>query len=234
MHRRLLVPLLTLIFLVIVVASYFRYPSHSRYMVRGLDISHHQGKISWERIPTDVVDFVYIKASEGGDFLDREFSYNWKMADTMGVARGAYHFFTFCTSGREQAEHFVATVGKSHGELPPAVDIEYSGNCSLRLSDGDLKKELDAFNSVVREAWGVETVYYAPREIYSKYPHSFEGHKVWGRAIMTPPSRYYNDQWVLWQFSSFGRVAGIEGPVDQNVFHGSKAEFKLWIESKTE
>ena len=234
MTKQKLVPFFALIFLVLLLGLYFRYPTHSAYSVRGLDISHHQGKIEWELIPHDFVDFVYIKATEGGDFSDREFSRNWVSAQKVGIKRGAYHFFTFCTPGELQAQHFIATVGDSFGEIPPAIDIEYGGNCKKRLSDTELTQELAAFNAELKKAWGVEPLYYVTRDIYNDFPQAFKGKRIWGRAIMTPPWREYGAFWDVWQFSSFGHVPGIKGPVDQNVFRGSLQEFKQWIEDHQE
>ena len=219
---------LALIF--IIFLGYFKYPNHSAYPVRGLDLSHHQGQIRWESVSAKMVDFVYLKATEGGDFRDREFARNWIGAGERKINRGAYHFFTFCTSGKKQAENFIATVGESFGEIPPAIDIEYGGNCKKRLSDEQLSAELASFNAVIKDVWGVSPIYYVTRDIYADYPKAFSAHRLWGRAIMTPPSRTYEQEWDLWQFSSFGRVQGIDGRVDQNVFRGSHDDFEAWIE----
>lgn len=198
--------------------------------MRGLDVSHHQGTIEWERVPNDIIDFVFIKATEGGDFKDRKFKANWSGARERGIARGAYHFFTFCTDGAKQAKHFIEVVGDSCGELPPAVDIEYGGNCKTRLSDEELATELAAFNDEIFKAWGVEPVYYVTRDIYPDYPMAFSSVRIWGRAVMTPPGRVYDKQWDFWQFSNFGRVPGIVGRVDQNVFRGNNLDFITWQE----
>src|SRR5437016_13909496 len=84
----------------------FNHPSLSRYPVRGIDVSHHQGPIDWDAVASDGVTFAYIKASEGGDYQDRRFKENWLGARHAGVLAGAYHFFTFCKDGAAQAENF--------------------------------------------------------------------------------------------------------------------------------
>jgi lysozyme len=93
----------------------FNYPSAARFPIRGIDVSHHQGAIDWTAVKAARVEFAFIKASEGGDFRDREFARNWEAARKAGVVRGAYHFFTFCTPGLAQADNFVATIGGSPG-----------------------------------------------------------------------------------------------------------------------
>ena len=83
----------------------FNYPDEEHYPIRGLDVSHHQGLIDWARIPTERYRFVYIKATEGGDFWDKSFKQNWKQAMNAGLTVGAYHFFTLCRLGDEQAPY---------------------------------------------------------------------------------------------------------------------------------
>ena len=108
------------------------HPSDSRFPAQGIDVSHHQGAIDWPLLPAQGVDFAYIKASEGGDHRDRAFAANWSGARRAGIARGAYHFFTLCRPGADQAANFIAAVPAEPDALPPAVDLEYMGNCAAR------------------------------------------------------------------------------------------------------
>ena len=62
--------------------------------VHGIDVSHHQGSIDWSAVAGDDVGFAFIKATEGGDHIDRRFEENWIGAAKAGIPRGAYHFFT--------------------------------------------------------------------------------------------------------------------------------------------
>jgi Glycosyl hydrolases family 25 len=73
------------------------------YNVIGVDVSNHQGDIDWPALAGSKIAFAYIKATEGGDFRDKRFQLNWEGAKRAGLARGAYHFFTQCRSGAEQA-----------------------------------------------------------------------------------------------------------------------------------
>src|SRR3954470_16000189 len=75
------------------------HPSERHYPSQGIDVSHHQGHIAWAKLPRQGVDFAYIKATEGADYVDRRFSINWRAAHAVGIRRGAYHFFTLCRSG---------------------------------------------------------------------------------------------------------------------------------------
>jgi lysozyme len=48
----------------------FNYPDKNEYPIVGIDISHHQGNIRWEESRNEIVSFVIIKTTEGGDYKD--------------------------------------------------------------------------------------------------------------------------------------------------------------------
>ena len=96
-------------------------PDRNQYTIRGIDISHHQGDIDWAQVAADDIAFVYMKATEGGDFKDRAFARNWAGAGGAGLARGAYHFFSLCKSGREQAQNFLSVLPQDSDMLAPVV-----------------------------------------------------------------------------------------------------------------
>jgi lysozyme len=85
-------------------------PDRGAYPIRGIDISHHQGRIDWQAVAADDVAFAYIKASEGGDYIDPAFADNRRRARAAGVKTGAYHFFTLCRNGSDQARHFLTVL----------------------------------------------------------------------------------------------------------------------------
>lgn len=103
---------------------WFNNPSRNDYPVQGIDVSNHQGKINWKLVKDDRVDFAYIKATEGGDFVDNSFVFNWNEARKHNITIGAYHFFTLCKSGEEQAKNYIDIVPVTDGSLPPANTLE--------------------------------------------------------------------------------------------------------------
>src|SRR3954454_25178732 len=82
------------------------HPSERRYPYQGVDVSHHQGHIAWAKLPSQGVDFAYIKATEGADHVDGRFSINWRAAHRAGIHRGPNHLFRLCGIGRAQADNF--------------------------------------------------------------------------------------------------------------------------------
>lgn len=179
-----------------------------------LDVSVHQGGIDWQRAAGDGVAGAYVKASEGGDFRDRRFADNWRALRRAGLQRGAYHYFTFCRHGAEQAANFLAAAPPDKAALAPAIDIETAGNCSLRPMRADLLAELQAFLRPIEAAWGREVVLYTSYGLDTAYGlTSALDRPLWVRSIDSRPG----GDWRLWQASATGRVAGIAGRVDLNV-----------------
>lgn len=203
-------------------------PDPARYPVRGIDVSHHQGSIDWQAVAGDGFTFAYLKASEGGDHRDREFEDNWREARAAGLKVGAYHFFTFCRPGADQARNFLAAVPVVQGALPPAVDLEFGGNCGVMPSDADLRRELEAFLALVEARYGRQAVLYVTPDFHRAHGDALPRRPLWKRKIVMPPfdGSIWGRPWTFWQFHNRGEVAGVTGPVDLNVFAGDAAAFE--------
>lgn len=203
-------------------------PSETEYPVRGIDVSRHQGTIDWPQVAASGVDFVYMKATEGGDWTDPEFSRNWREAGANGLARGVYHFFTFCRDADEQADHALGVL-PPEAELPFAVDVEYGGNCENYESRDAIQASLDRFIERVTDAIGRAPLIYA---VHDSYPDFAEGRypesPLWMQHVIWEPSPEAGRDWTLWQYSVYGEVPGIEGAVDLNVFNGDEAAFEAF------
>ena len=208
------------------VAAFVLHPGdpRDRYPVWGVDVSHHQKPVDWARVRAAGAVFAYAKVSEGRDHVDTRFREHLAGARAAGLHTGAYHYFTLCSPGREQAEHFVRTLGDIPCDLPPVIDLEFAGNCSARPGREELLRELDAFIAVVEARAGRRPILYTTKDFAADYG-LFEraADRIWIRAVHTRPSFLGTSRWTLWQF----RVApldGVEGPVDHNVFRGTEKE----------
>jgi lysozyme len=204
--------------LVLVAAWLWAYPAY-RPSLRpgeeiGIDVSHHQGPVDWQRVAADGVDFAYLKASEGGTVVDERFRESWDGAGEAGLRRGAYHFFTLCRSGADQAAHFLRTAPPDPSALAPAVDLELAGNCHDRPAGTAVRDELADFLSRVENAWGQRVVLYVGDDWEGRYP-VLDGSRrpAWLVGFVGRPDR----DWAVWQVSWRARVDGIEGPVDLDV-----------------
>ena len=99
------------------------------YKVHGIDISHYQGNINWKMLEQTrqgqfPVQFIFMKATEGGDYSDKRFVANFDSAKAHGFIRGAYHFYNPKTDVNKQADFFINSVKLEPGDLPPVLDIE--------------------------------------------------------------------------------------------------------------
>lgn len=236
---RLIVILGSAIFLGLIAIIFFElgylrlnYPDKAIYPVHGLDISHHQDVIDWDVLEGEDISFVIIKATEGGDHKDRQFKRNWEKAGEVGLVRGAYHFFTFCKTGVEQARNFVETVPVSKNTLPPAIDLEFGGNCSARPSREEVLKEIADFARIVKRKYGKTPIIYATNQSYKSFLEDEPvEYPIWIRNIYTKPSLPNGKEWTFWQYANRGRLYGIDGFVDFNVFYGSPQEFETFVSS---
>lgn len=184
----------------------------------GVDVSHHQGEIDWESVADDDMEFAYIKASEGGDFVDDRFERNWEGAGAAGLDRGAYHFFTLCRPGTEQAANFLDVVPLDPEALPPAVDLELAGNCSDRPDRAWVERELGAFLNDVESATGRTVALYVGDDFEDRYHLRDELERpIWHRRVLIRPDV---DGWWIWQVHGNASIDGIDGDVDLNVMQG--------------
>jgi lysozyme len=135
----------------------------------------------------------------------------------VGIARGAYHFFTLCRPGAEQAANFIATVPVDPAMLPPAVDLEFGGNCSARPEPAKLIAELTAFLRRIEAHYRRPAILYLTREFDAGYDVSRRiPRRLWLRNLGFEPA-WGARRWTIWQASSFRSLAGIRGRTDWNV-----------------
>ena len=193
-------------------------PWASRY-VQGVDVSWHQGAIDWRALASDDVAFAYIKATEGATHVDTRFELNWREARAAGLHRGAYHFFTLCRSGAQQAANFIRVVPRERGALPPALDLEHMGPCRRGPQVIDALAEARTFLDLAEAHYGVRPILYTTREFHDAYLSRLQGERFWIRSIAVRP-RFRQRDWVIWQHHNRGRRRGVDGPVDLNAFRG--------------
>lgn len=192
------------------------------YEVKGLDVSHHQNKIDWKVVQEENdFKFVYMKATEGKDFIDRRFAENWKEAQANGFLTGAYHFFSMQSTGEEQAANFTKIVPKQPNSLPPVIDVEIA----LDHDQEKARKELQILADRMEQHYGKKPILYVTYDRYDTYVKGhFEEYEIWIRDIVKPPSLGERN-WIIWQYSNRGRIDGIDTYVDINVFNGDLDQF---------
>lgn len=222
----------------LILASPVLFHPEKKYEIHGLDISHHQGAINWQELSKSVksgpfahVKFVYIKVTEGTTWIDRLYEDHWQGAGTAGLDRGAYHFYSLKFSGLEQAQHFVKEINKFKWEIPPVVDLEFSGNSRYRPSQTEFNYELVQFLSTVEAATGRRPLIYTTHFFYRRYlKEHFDEEQYWIRDIHFSPGKWRSPDWLLWQYEDRGRIPGIEGDVDFNLYRHTSQSYGEWIQ----
>ena len=86
--------------------------------LRGIDVSHYQGKVDWTKVAASGITFACAKATEGTTYVDDTFATNWGGMHKAGLIRCAYHFARPGDSPVDQAQHFVKTVNQAGATMP--------------------------------------------------------------------------------------------------------------------
>ncbi len=211
----------SLIFLTLLLVVACNSPSKKKYPVYGIDVSHHQGKIDWDSIEAQGISFAYLKATEGQSHKDTKFVEYWATTTGRSFKKGAYHFFSFCKDGASQAQNYIESVSLVPGDLPPAIDLEYAGNCKKGFETPKLIAEIRTYLNIIQEHYSTAPVIYTTNRFYKEIVFEyFKDQNIWIRNTYFNPSFSNRKKWLFWQYN-VGPFPGITGDVDQNVFNGS-------------
>jgi lysozyme len=201
-----------------------------RMPVQGIDVSNWQGDINWDEVRAAGTQFAFIKATEGGDYLDPKFRENWYGAKQAGISRGAYHMLYWCRSAREQALWFVRNVPQDADALPPVLDLEWnhhSRTCPQDTPPEVALKKVKIILEVMEAYTGKRPIIYTDVAFHREVLEGeLGGYNFWLRSVAAEPQEIFrNRPWLFWQFTTTGRVPGIRVRVDRNVFNGTAAEW---------
>lgn len=195
----------------------------SDYNVHGIDISHHQPGVDWERLRGDSLHgfplrFVIMKSTEGTDHRDTRFADYFPRARRAGFIRGAYHYFRPGSDARAQARFFLRNTPLCSGDLPAILDVEERGS---RPADA-FRAEVLTWLRTVEEATGRPPILYTGVSFKQRYlqGEAFDAYPLWVAHYNGRRAPRYRGPWVMWQYTEQGRVKGIRGPVDLDVFNG--------------
>lgn len=198
---------------------------HDEYEIHGIDVSHYQGRIDWEKLKNQAlierspVRFVLIKATEGRDRLDECFADNFNQAREYGFTRGAYHFYSRYSTPDEQARWFISNVPLEAGDLPPVLDVEHKPE---QQSVEDFQADLLRWLTLVEQHYGVPPIiytYYKFKLAYLDTP-AFDRYPYWIAHYYVDRVEY-KGEWKFWQHTDAGRLPGIKGYVDLDIYNGS-------------
>lgn len=201
-------------------------------MLKGIDISHHQRGIT--KFGKDV-DFVIIKATEGVGYVDEQCDRLYQQAKKDGKLLGVYHFARpdLNNSAIAEADWFIKNIQGYIKEAILVLDWEsgYLGNVEW----------VKAFLDRVQEKTGIKALLYASRSPINSFNWSSVANADYGLWVAdygantgqecTKPVVKWWPFYILWQYTSRGRVAGYNGNVDLNNFYGDAETWRKYATS---
>ena len=163
--------------------------------------------------------FIYVKATEGASIIDENFRDNFHQAREYGFTRGAYHFYSVHSPAKAQAEFFIKNVKLENGDLPPVLDVEHKPK---NQSDEAFKASVLEWLEIVEKHYHIKPIIYTYYKFKLKYlsDSAFDSYPYWIAHYYVEQVEY-EGPWKFWQHTDNGRLAGIKGTVDFNIYNGS-------------
>ena len=181
-----------------------------------MDVSRWQGNIDWKKVKASgKIDGVMLRVlgSKGGKpYVDPAFERNYAACTARGIPVGGY-YYTCAVTPRQTAEELAALRAALEGktfQYPLAIDVESAG---LRVLAPEALAARVAEAAAQLEAWGLYAMVYT----YTNFADTaldmdaLTAYDLWIADYRSHrPTRKHG----MWQYTSKGRVAGIDGPVD--------------------
>ena len=210
-------------------------PSDKTFPIKGVDVSAYQGDIDWPVLAEQNIRFAFIKATEGSNFTDPKFEYNYEQARKTNLFVGVYHFFSYDSGGKAQAGHFISAVPKTENMLPPVIDVEFYGDKEQNPPDkAAVQTELAIMVEALKDHYGCYPIIYAVEKSYDLYiSGAFSECDIWIRDVFFRPGALSDGRaWTFWQYTNRARMEGYSGRekfIDINVFYGAEEEFEIYV-----
>ena len=193
-------------------------PSGGR-QYRGIDISEFQGEIDFEEVRRSGIEAVYIRVG-AGEYTDEYFAENYERAKAAGLKIGFYHYVTARSvdEGRRQARFFASLAAGREPDMRLAMDFEYFGSLSVSQINAISEAYLDELTALTRREAVIYSDLSNARNIFSRA--LAEKYPLWAAQYGAdePSANGKWREWVGFQYTDEGRVGGIYGNVDRNVF----------------
>ncbi|MBR2027461.1 MAG: hypothetical protein IKA10_00545 [Oscillospiraceae bacterium] len=227
--------------------SLFSDPYHPDAKYKGIDVSHHQGVIDWEKVKADGIDFAIIRCGYGEDkteYDDRCWEYNTSECERLGIPYGVY-IYSYAgrienpgenadfkkqsiIDAKSEADHVLRLIEGKNLSLPVYYDLEENSMIDA-ATQIDLAAVSKAFCEKI-EAAGYPVGIYANLNWWTYYltDPCFDN---WYRWV----ARWndycgYEGEYAVWQYYEKGAVDGITVDVDMNFLIGTPTDHKIWSE----
>jgi GH25 family lysozyme M1 (1,4-beta-N-acetylmuramidase) len=194
---------------------------------QGIDVSHHQGEIDWEKVKAAGIDFAILRigyrgyGQEGTLNLDQEFNRNIENAQAAGIDVGVYFFAQAINEdeAREEADFVLQNLEGYELQLPVVYDPESILDDDARTDDvsgEQFTKNTIAFCEKIKEAGYTPMIY--SNMLWEAFEFDMEQltmYPFWYADYEALPQTPYT--YEMWQYSESGQVDGIDEAVDLDV-----------------
>lgn len=197
----------------------------------GIDISKWQGEVDFEKVKNAGVEFVILrmgvmKNKDTPLAIDNTFEENYKNAKNAGLKIGVYIYSESNTIDKaiENAEFVIENLKGDKLDFPVCFDWEcwaYFNDLEINLYR--LNEMYDAFSDKLKDA-GYDTMLYASENYLNNTWLDLKDYTIWAAKYSTKKPSISRD-YILWQNSDKGRVDGIEGNVDLDVYYKIRRTF---------
>ncbi len=201
-----------------------------------LDVSRWQGQVVWSALAPQPV-LVICKASEGINSIDPTLSSNWDSLKSLGIRRGAYHFFHAEMDAVQQFLNFQAAIGQAggflHTDIPPVLGVEGLEVATpdvRKAAAGAIKTWLDnaqAFSGKVPVIYTSAYQWSFVTDQNGKTPAWSGNYPLWVAWYPDNPDKFSAPapgsmpagwtQWAIWQYADTGQLTGLNVPVDVDI-----------------
>ena len=192
----------------------------------GIDVSSWQGDIDWDKVRESGIEFVIVRAGYRGSVTgaivkDKNFDANVTGALNAGLSVGVY-FVTQAVNEAEAVEEASAVMEMCEGynlTLPIYLDVEGSNGGRGDQIDVETRTLVcEAFCKTLENA-GVQGGVYACRYWLNNNIDAsrLDRFNIWLAEYRSTP--LYGGYYSMWQYTSRGRVDGIEGNVDFDILY---------------
>ena len=196
--------------------------------MRGIDVSEHQGNINWDSVKGQI-DFAILRLGWIGNHdnhtLDTKFERNYNECKRLGIPIGAY-VYNYCVNEATAQSGASWTISQLKGktlELPVYIDMEDDSGINLGK---DLNTAIcKAFNNIIESA-GIWAGVYANLNWFTNYLNKdvlVPRYTSWIAHYGVSPDKY-EGQYDMLQYTSSGKVSGINGNIDMNEMYRNLIE----------
>ncbi len=210
----------------------FQYNRHNYLLLQnvesyaGVDVSAYQGNIDWQQVKASGIDFAIIRLGyrgyESGKLVEDEYAKkNLKGAREAGLRVGAYFFSQALTISEvdQEIEFMLKLLGDFSLDMPIVLDWEIPApNARTAKMDGQTLTDIQLhFCGQMRDKGYQPMIYFNWHQSEHLYNlHALEAYPFW--LALYQDRMTYPWKVEMWQYSSSGKVPGIAGAVDLNVY----------------